>query len=98
MPWTICLILLILWLLGLVIGYATGYFIHIPLFFAIIAILTQIVTDFRDDGFGHTRLRRLKRQWIGRFGKISPKLVTRPGEKGSPSIISSQAYREEQLQ
>jgi hypothetical protein len=47
MPRTICLVLLILWLLVLVFGYATGYFIHIPLFFGIIAILTHIVTDFK---------------------------------------------------
>jgi hypothetical protein len=94
MLWTISVILLILWLLGLVIGYTTGYFIHIPLFFAIIAILIQIEDDCNDYSPGHTRMWHLKRQWISRSGKILPKLVTLSGEKVSQSIISPQTYRE----
>ena len=41
MLWTGAVILIILWLPGLVTGYTIGYFIHIPLFFAIIAMLIQ---------------------------------------------------------
>ncbi len=41
MLWTILVILLILWLLGFVSGYTVDYFIHIPLFFAVIAMLIR---------------------------------------------------------
>ena len=55
MLWTIAVILITLWLLGLVTGYTMGYFIHIPLFFAIIAMLIQIEDDCGDYGPGQTR-------------------------------------------
>ena len=43
--WTIAVSLIIFWVLGLVTGYTMGYFIHIPLFFAIIAMLIQVEDD-----------------------------------------------------
>ena len=39
MLWTIALILIILWALGLVTGYTMGYFIHILLVIAIIVVI-----------------------------------------------------------
>jgi hypothetical protein len=55
MLWTIAVVLVILWLLGLVSGYTVDYFIHIPLFFAVIAMLIQIEDDCSDYGSGHMR-------------------------------------------
>ena len=43
MLWTIALILLILWLLGLVTSYTLGGFIHILLVFAVIAVLIRLI-------------------------------------------------------
>ena len=43
MLWTICVILLILWLLGLVTGYTLGGLIHILLVIAIIVVLVRII-------------------------------------------------------
>ena len=43
MLWTIFVILLVLWLLGLVSGYAVGGFIHILLVIAVIAILFRVI-------------------------------------------------------
>lgn len=43
MLWTIAVILLILWLLGLVTSYTLGGFIHILLILAIIAVLVRII-------------------------------------------------------
>jgi hypothetical protein len=86
--WTILLILLALWLLlGFVSGYMVDYFIHIPLFFAIIAILIQIEDDCSDYGSGRRRSRYLKRQLVRRSRKILPKLVALSGEKVSQSAI-----------
>jgi hypothetical protein len=62
MLWTMAVVLVSLWLLGLMGGFATGNMIHIPLFFAIIVMLIQIGDDCSDyDGSGHTRNRYLKR-------------------------------------
>ena len=83
MLWTIAVILIILWLLGPVTGYTMGYFIHIPLFFAIVAMLVQIEDDCSDYGSGLTRKRYLKRQLVSRSGKILPKLAILSGEKVS---------------
>jgi len=47
MLWTIAVILVILWLLGLVSGYTMGYFIHILLVVAIIVILIQVIQGRR---------------------------------------------------
>ena len=43
MLWTICVILLILWLLGLVTGYTIGGLIHILLVIAIIVVLVRLI-------------------------------------------------------
>jgi len=43
MLWTICVILLVLWLLGLVTGYTLGGLIHILLVVAIIVVLIRII-------------------------------------------------------
>lgn len=43
MLWTIAVILLILWLLGMVSSYTLGGFIHILLVLAIIAVLVRLI-------------------------------------------------------
>ena len=43
MLWTIFVILLILWLLGLVSGYALGGFIHILLVIAVVVLLIRLI-------------------------------------------------------
>lgn len=43
MLWTIAVILLILWLLGMVSSYTLGGFIHILLVLAVIAVLVRII-------------------------------------------------------
>lgn len=43
MLWTIAMILIILWLLGLVSGYTMGAFIHILLVVALIMILIRVI-------------------------------------------------------
>ena len=43
MLWTIAIVLLILWLLGLVTSYTMGGFIHVLLVIAIIVVLIRIV-------------------------------------------------------
>jgi hypothetical protein len=47
MLWTICVILLVLWLLGLVTGYTIGGFIHILLVIAIIVVLINVISGRR---------------------------------------------------
>lgn len=47
MLWTIAVILLILWALGLVTGYTMGYFIHILLVVAIIVVLVRVIQGKR---------------------------------------------------
>lgn len=47
MLWTIALILLILWILGLVSSYTLGGFIHILLVLAIIVVLIRIIQGRR---------------------------------------------------
>ncbi len=47
MLWTIFVILLILWLLGLVSGYTIGGFIHILLVVAIVVVLIRIIQGRR---------------------------------------------------
>jgi hypothetical protein len=44
MLWTIFVILLILWFLGLVTSYTLGGFIHILLILAIVALIVQLAT------------------------------------------------------
>jgi hypothetical protein len=43
MLWTIAVLLLILWMLGMVSPYALGGFIHILLVLAVVAILIRII-------------------------------------------------------
>lgn len=43
MLWTIAIVLIILWALGLVSGYTIGNFIHILLVIAIIVVLVRVI-------------------------------------------------------
>ena len=43
MLWTICLVLIILWLLGVVTAYTMGGLIHILLVIALIVVLVRII-------------------------------------------------------
>jgi hypothetical protein len=47
MLWTIAVILIILWLLGLVSSYTMGGFIHILLVLAIVVILVNVIQGRR---------------------------------------------------
>ncbi len=47
MLWTIFVILMILWLLGLISGYVIGGFIHVLLVIAIVVILIRIIQGRR---------------------------------------------------
>ena len=44
MLWTIAAVLIVLWLLGLVSGYALGGFIHVLLVIAIIVVLINVIS------------------------------------------------------
>jgi hypothetical protein len=50
MLWTIFVILVILWLLGLVSGHTIGGFIHILLVIAIVVVLIRIIQGRRPLG------------------------------------------------
>jgi len=43
MLWTIAVILIVLWLLGLVSSYTMGGFIHVLLVIAIVVVLVRII-------------------------------------------------------
>jgi hypothetical protein len=47
MLWTIAVVLLVLWALGLVTSYTMGGFIHLLLVVAIVMILVNIISDRR---------------------------------------------------
>jgi len=47
MLWTIFVILLVLWLLGLVSSYTLGGFIHILLVIAIVVLVIQLISGRR---------------------------------------------------
>jgi uncharacterized protein DUF5670 len=47
MLWTIFVVLLVLWLLGLVSSYTMGGFIHILLVLALVALVVQLVSGRR---------------------------------------------------
>ena len=47
MLWTIAVILLILWVLGLVSAYTLGGFIHVLLVLAIVGIVVQVIQGRR---------------------------------------------------
>jgi len=82
-----------MWLLGFMSGYTVDYYIHVLLFFAIIAMLIQIEDDCSDNGSGHTSKRYSKRKLVRRSRKILPKFAIQSGEKVSQRIISPQTYR-----
>lgn len=48
MLWTIAMIFLILWALGLIGGYAIGGFVHVLLIVAIIVILINVISGRRN--------------------------------------------------
>ncbi len=43
MLWTICMVLIVLWLLGMVTAYTMGGLIHILLVIAVIVLLVRII-------------------------------------------------------
>jgi hypothetical protein len=47
MLWTICMILIVLWLLGMVTSYTMGGLIHILLVIAIIVVLVNVISGRR---------------------------------------------------
>jgi len=47
MLWTIAVILIVLWVLGLVSAYTMGGFIHVLLVIAVIAIIVQVIQGRR---------------------------------------------------
>jgi hypothetical protein len=47
MLWTIFVVLLVLWLLGIVTSYTMGGFIHILLVLAIVTVLIQVIQGRR---------------------------------------------------
>ena len=47
MLWTISVILLVLWLLGVVTSYTLGGFIHILLVIALVVLLIQLISGRR---------------------------------------------------
>jgi hypothetical protein len=47
MLWTICVILLVLWLLGLVSGYTIGGFVHVLLVIAVVVVVIQVIQGRR---------------------------------------------------
>jgi len=47
MLWTICMVLIVLWLLGMVTSYTMGGLIHILLVIAIIVVLVNVIQGRR---------------------------------------------------
>ena len=47
MLWTIFLILIVMWLLGMVSAYTMGGFIHILLILAVVAVVAQLINGRR---------------------------------------------------
>jgi hypothetical protein len=47
MLWTIFIVLLVLWLLGVVTSYTLGGFIHILLVIALVVLIVQLITGRR---------------------------------------------------
>ncbi len=47
MLWTIAVILIVLWALGLVTGYTLGSFIHVLLVIAVIVVLVRLISGRR---------------------------------------------------
>ena len=99
MLWTICVILSMVWFLGLFSGYEMGNSIHVLLVMAIIVLVVQ--ESLRGDQYCRNsdpcrrRCRYLERRAFRRSGKILPKLAMLSREKISQPISSPQTYREE---
>lgn len=49
MLWTIAVILIVLWLLGLVSSYTMGGFVHVLLVIAIVVVLVRIIQGRRQN-------------------------------------------------
>ena len=47
MLWTLFVVLLLLWLLGVVSSYTLGGFIHLLLLLAVVAVLVQLISGRR---------------------------------------------------
>jgi hypothetical protein len=47
MLWTIAVILMVMWLLGMVSAYSMGGFIHILLILAVVAVAVQLINGRR---------------------------------------------------
>lgn len=47
MLWTIAMILLVMWLLGMVTSYTLGGFVHILLVVAVVVVLVQVIQGRR---------------------------------------------------
>jgi Family of unknown function (DUF5670) len=47
MLWTICVILIVMWMLGMVTAYTMGGFIHILLVLAVVAVAIQLINGRR---------------------------------------------------
>jgi hypothetical protein len=47
MLWTICVVLLVLWLLGIVTSYTMGGLIHVLLVIAIVVVVIQLIQGRR---------------------------------------------------
>ena len=47
MLWTVAVILLVMWALGMVSGYTMGGFLHILIVVAIVAVLFRLITGRR---------------------------------------------------
>jgi hypothetical protein len=76
MLWTICVILIVLWLLGLVTSYTMGGLIHILLVIAIIVVLVRIIQGRRPlqaspDSPSSAGLLRQVRPGCGGRGRLS---------------------------
>ena len=47
MLWTVAVILLVMWALGMVSGYTMSGFVHVLLVIAIVAVLVRVITGRR---------------------------------------------------
>jgi hypothetical protein len=47
MLWTICVILIVMWMLGMVSAYTMGGFLHILLILAVVAVAIQLISGRR---------------------------------------------------
>src|SRR5579871_6754100 len=76
MLWTIFVILLVLWLLGLVTSYTFGGFIHILLVVAIAVVLIQLITcrravSSRRRKAGRPRMHGIRTTLLKRTGRLA---------------------------